>query len=109
MPWNRKDYPPTWEAFRASLLRRAQDCCEGTPMFPHCRAKNHAPHPETLSYVILTAAHLCLCTPKCDEPSHCRMLCQRCHLSTDLDRHILRSAETRRLAKEAAGQLSLLA
>ena len=109
LPWNRADYPPSWEAFRASLLRRAHNCCEGTPMYPDCRAVNHDAHPDTDSRVVLTTAHLCLCVPKCDEPSHCRVLCQRCHLALDHDRHMQRSAETRRHQKEALGQLSFLA
>src|SRR5262249_23740511 len=109
MPWNKKrDYPADWDDIRAQILVRAGHCCEGTPMFPDCRAANHYWHPETDSWVILTTAHLCKCAPKCGHLDHLRALCQRCHLALDHDRHMLRSAETRRHQKEALGQLSFL-
>jgi len=46
-----------WRAFRASIIERAGDRCEGTPDFPECRAANGEPHPETGSKVVLTIAH----------------------------------------------------
>jgi hypothetical protein len=45
-----------WKAFRASLLERAGNRCEGTPMHPDCRAENGKPHPVTGSKVVLTIA-----------------------------------------------------
>jgi hypothetical protein len=56
----------------------------------------------------LTVAHLCLCDPPCIDPSHVAAYCQKCHLLTDLPLHQRHAAETRRLAKEAEGQLTFL-
>jgi hypothetical protein len=107
MPWNRHDYPPTWEQVRAEVLARAQHCCEGSPAYPECRARNGEPHPVTSSRVVLTTAHLCRCVPKCGHVEHCRSLCQRCHLTLDSALHVQHAAVTRRHAQEAAGQLPL--
>lgn len=38
---------PEWLAFRASILDRAGNRCEGTPQNPECRASNGEPHPRT--------------------------------------------------------------
>jgi len=67
-----------WKAFRAFLLFRAANRCEGTPQFPHCRARNGQPHPETGSMVVLTIAHMDHDESHAD-PERCRALCQRCH------------------------------
>jgi len=40
-----------WREFRASIIGRAGNRCEGTPQFPECRAENGQPHPETGSRV----------------------------------------------------------
>ena len=48
-----------WKAFRASLIERARNACEGTPQHPVCRAPNGQPHPETGSKVVLTFAAWC--------------------------------------------------
>ncbi len=57
--------------------------------------------------VVLTVAHTCSCTPLCANPEHTMALCNRCHLRLDLPLHMKHAAETRRLAKEALGQLPL--
>lgn len=44
---------------------------------------------------------------ECADPSHLKAMCNRCHLRTDQPLHQLHAAETRRLAKEAMGQLAL--
>ena len=73
---------PEWRAFRAALLARAGDRCEGTPQFPNCRAENGRTHPETGSVVVLTIAHMDHDRRHAD-PARCRALCQRCHLAWD--------------------------
>lgn len=109
MPWNPADYPRTWATeIRPAILARAQHCCEGSPPYPTCRAANHAPHPITGSRVVLTIAHTCTCTPPCGNPQHLLALCQRCHCTMDSALHARHAAETRRRAKEAAGQLTFL-
>ncbi|CAN7746267.1 MULTISPECIES: hypothetical protein [Ensifer] len=45
-----------WKAFRASLIERARNACEGRPKLPECRAANGQPHPKTGSKVVLTIA-----------------------------------------------------
>ena len=75
-----------WKAFRASLIERAGNACEGTPMHPECRAANGQPHPETGSKVVLTIAHMDHDETHAD-PERCRALCQRCHLKWDAKHH----------------------
>ena len=104
MPWNRKRYPPDWDAFSRWIRHeRAHNRCES------CGALNHTPAPwRPTSRIVLTVAHLCACDPPCDRPSHVQALCQREHLALDQALHARHAAETRRRRKEAAGQLSLL-
>ena len=84
-----------WKAFRASLIDRAGNCCEGTPQYPDCRAENGKPHPLTGSKVVLSIAHMDHDESHAD-PQRCRALCQRCHLSWDAPYHAKNSAKTRR-------------
>jgi hypothetical protein len=84
-----------WKAFRASLLERAGNRCEGTPQFPDCRAENGQPHPETGSKVVLTIAHMDHDESHAD-PDRCRALGQRCHLTWDAKHHRQNAAKTRR-------------
>jgi len=71
-----------WKAFRARLLDRAGNQCEGTPQNPHCRAANGEPHPITGSKVVLTIAHMDHDETHADD-TRCRALCQRCHNQWD--------------------------
>lgn len=92
-----------WKAFRASLLERAGNRCEGTPQHPECRAENGKPHPVTGSKVVLTIAHMDHDESHAD-PDRCRALCNRCHNSWDAEhRRKNRSATLR--AKKAAKDL----
>lgn len=71
-----------------------------------------------ITKIVLTTAHLdfeggiCQCKKiygiKCAIPSHCKALCQRCHLSTDMPSHIKNRAETLSKRKdESRGLLNL--
>jgi len=84
-----------WRAFRAALLERAGNRCEGTPQYPDCRAANGEAHPITGSKVVLTIAHMDWDETHAD-PARCRALCQRCHLSWDAKHHAKNAAITRR-------------
>lgn len=92
-----------WKAFRAFLLMRAGNRCEGTPQRPDCRAGNGKPHPETGSRVVLTIAHMDHDETHAD-PERCRTLCQRCHLRWDAKHHAANAAKTRR-AKLVQGEI----
>lgn len=87
-----------WKAFRASLLDRASNACEGTPMHPDCRAPNGGKHPETGSKVVLTIAHMDHDESHAD-PERCRALCNRCHNAWDADHRRKNRAETLRAKK----------
>lgn len=52
MSFDKKDYPPTWEALRKAVLHRAQNKCE------LCDAENRKPHWKTDSKVVLTIHHI---------------------------------------------------
>ena len=84
-----------WKAFRASLLERAGNQCEGTSQHPECRAENGRRHPETGYRVVLTIAHMDHDEILAD-PDRCRALCQRCHLKWDARQRRINAAKTRR-------------
>lgn len=84
-----------WLTFRARLLDRAGNRCEGTPQHPECRAANGEPHPETGGRVVLTIAHMDHDETHAD-PGRCRALCQRCHNKWDAPHRRLNAASTRR-------------
>lgn len=84
-----------WRAFRAFILFRAANRCEGTPQRPECRAANGQPHPETGSQVVLTIAHMDHDESHAD-PDRCRALCQRCHNKWDAEHRRQNAARTRR-------------
>ena len=92
--WSR--YPKNWKAISQAIRERAGDCCEGSPAYPDCRARNREPHPVTGSRVILTVAHLDH-EPRHCEPDNLRAWCQRCHTTYDAKHH----ANTRRKARFA--------
>jgi hypothetical protein len=91
MPVNWADYPANWAAISRAIRERAGDCCEGSPMYPRCRARNGEPHPVTGSRVVLTVAHLDHDTGNSAE-DNLRAWCQRCHLTYDAKHH----ADTRK-------------
>lgn len=86
---------PEWRAFRAEILARAGNRCEGTPQNPDCRAENSKAHPITGSKVVLTIAHMDWDESHAD-PARCRALCQRCHLQWDAPQHAANARLTRR-------------
>jgi len=86
-------YSKVWKAFRAFILFRAANRCEGTPDRPHCRARNGEPHPETGSKVVLTIAHMDHDESHAD-PERCRALCQRCHNRWDAAHRRRNQADT---------------
>ena len=87
-------YPEDWPEIRARILRRAGNRCEGSPVYPACRAENGRAHPVTGSKVVLTVAHLDHDGPASD--GNLRAWCQRCHLTHDAKMHAAHAAETRR-------------
>lgn len=87
-------YSKEWKSFRASLLERAGNACEGTPQHPECRAANGQPHPETGGKVVLTIAHMDHDESHAD-PERCRALCQRCHNKWDAPHRRVNAAKTR--------------
>lgn len=71
-----------WLAIRARIMSRAGHRCEGTMMFPECRAVHMDTHPETGSRVVLTIAHMDQDRTN-NGDDNLRALCQRCHLAWD--------------------------
>ena len=86
-PENKARYPSNWKEIRASILRRANNCCE------FCGIPNYTIR-ENGSKVVLTIAHLDHTPENCD-PSNLRALCQKCHNSYDAPHR----AETRKKSK----------
>lgn len=84
-----------WLEFRANIIERAENRCEGTPQHPDCRAENGTAHPETGGKVVLTIAHMDHDESHAD-PDRCRALCQRCHNKWDAPHRKVNAARTRR-------------
>lgn len=81
-PENRARYPHDWKDIVGRIRARGGDCCEGSPIYPDCRAVNGAPHPVTGSKVVLTVGHLDH-TPENSDPANLKLWCQRCHNTYD--------------------------
>jgi len=133
MPMDRSKYPSDWEVISARIrYDRAKDRCEctGECGFDHaeesngwapdperCIAYNNAPHPVTRSRVVLTVAHLGVPYPdgrpgdKHDKfdvrPENLKAMCQRCHLSFDMEDHVRNRAANRRQSQVDAGQMEI--
>lgn len=116
MPVDWSRYPPGWRKISRTIRRVAGNRCEW------CGVENGAPLPSGRNgNVVLTVAHLG--TPfangvpgnKHDKRDVRRenlaALCQRCHLTYDIDEHVQNARATRqRKAREqaqAVGQLEL--
>jgi hypothetical protein len=134
VPIDYTKYPPHWKTIRATIMARAQDRCEclGECQDTHresdrlqvrCDAPHHARilrhplHPAQWAYagpgsekpvrVVLTIAHLCH-DSTCEDVTHLRAFCQRCHLRYDATLHARNAARTRRSRLEAQGQITFL-
>lgn len=105
-PWNKHKYPANWKEIRVEILARAGNKCEGSPLFPGCRAANGEAHPETGSRVVLTIAHMDQ-NPENNDRENLRALCQRCHLRHDIKQHVANREKFRQWRAEKAGQLRL--
>lgn len=92
---NKARYPKDWRAVVERIRERSGNCCEGSPAYPDCRARNGEPHPQTGSRVVLTCAHLDH-TPENVEDGNLKHWCQRCHLTYDAKFHAANAAKTRR-------------
>lgn len=102
-PENKARYPKNWKEIRTRILNRADNKCEGSPVYPDCRVSNGEPHAETGSKVVLTIAHLDH-TPEHCEDENLMAWCQRCHLTYDAKHHAMTAAATRKEGK-AMGDL----
>ena len=95
MPIDYSEYPDDWlETSNHIRHERAGDRCECKGQCGHyhpsgrCIAENGEPHPVTGSKVVLTVAHWPDHSKHNTHPDNLHALCQRCHLSLDMDRHI---------------------
>lgn len=103
-PENRQRYPKDWPAIsRRIRFERAGGQCEWVEDDRRCRARHNEPHPETLSRVVLTVAHLDHQPENCDD-GNLLALCQMHHNRYDLP---MRRAGMKRRAREklAVGDL----
>jgi len=97
-PENLARYPRDWKRIADEIRGRAGQKCEGSPLYPECRAHNGQPHPDTGARVVLTVAHLDH-TPEHCEPENLKAMCQRCHLTYDAAHHARTAYATRRANK----------
>jgi hypothetical protein len=99
-PENRHRYPANWKELvelckQRTIADNGRDCCEGSPLFPDCRAENYQPHPDTGGRVVLTTAHVNHVVEDCS-PDNLRRWCNRCHLSHDAQHHAQTAYATRK-------------
>jgi hypothetical protein len=102
-PENRARYPKDWKAISLEVREAAGWRCEGSPLYPDCRAANAEPHPVTGSRVVLTVAHLDHIPENVGEPGNrpnLKAWCQRCHNTYDM---AMRRRGIAQRAREAAG------
>src|SRR3990167_9559307 len=94
-PENKVRYPKDWKSIVARIRLRSGNRCEGSDMYPDCRAENRRPHPVTGSLVVLTTAHLNHVIEDCSD-ENLKHMCQRCHLTYDAKHHAENARITRR-------------
>lgn len=133
-PENKARYPANWKEIRASILKRAGDCCE------NCKVKNgdrivRGKGDDADTYMTSDAEVYCAdtgeslgqCrmsdyesdgkgvdivltiahldhTPENNDPKNLRAWCQRCHLRYDAAHHAMNARATRR-ERKAIGDL----
>jgi hypothetical protein len=100
-PENAKRYPKDWKAISLEVRAAAGWRCEGSPLYPDCRAANGEPHPVTGGKVVLTVAHLDHVPENCDR-ANLRAWCQRCHNTYDMPMRRAGIAARARLADPTA-------
>jgi hypothetical protein len=108
MPTKQSKYPKNWKAISKKIrFQRAKGQCEcegqcglhrTNPGPRRCVEMNGQPAQWAKGMVMLTVAHLCH-DPSCDDETHLRAMCNRCHLRYDVDHHKKNAAETRRKKK----------
>jgi len=89
-PENKARYPKDWKEISHRIrFDRAKGVCE------FCRIAEHGKlHPITGSKVVLTTAHLDDPIENCSDENLAAM-CQKCHLTYDLPRHMFNAATNR--------------
>lgn len=110
MPVDQRKYPENWwEISRRIRFERAQgQCeCEGEcglhrthPGPRRCVERNGQAAKWAKGKVMLTVAHLCH-DASCDDESHLKAMCNRCHLRYDTEFH---KANARRNRAAKSGQ-----
>ncbi len=133
-PENRARYPANWKEISLEVRQRAQQQCEGSPLFPNCRAPNRTlgywregvfvPMPASLRRAGAIKGSEIACSdgstiriieivltvahldhqPENCDPANLKAMCQRCHLAYDRDHHAQTRARTKREGK-AVGEL----
>ena len=98
-------YPPHWKALSRRLrYERAHGQCEcmgecglhrTTPGPRRCVERHGEPARWARGIVVLTVAHLCQ-DSTCDDETHLRAMCNRCHLRYDTRQHMTNAYKTRR-------------
>lgn len=106
LPENLALYPDDWKALSETVRQAAGWRCEGSPVYPGCRAKNGEPHPVTGSKVVLTVAHLDH-DPRNSSRDNLKAWCQRCHNTYDVPHRKETREATKRRKMEEDGQTSL--
>ncbi len=103
MSFIRENYPHDWfTRIRPAILIRAGSPdgqpegarCEACNFENHTRRQNAHPTHPSITFVVLTIAHLDQDTQN-NDPENLAALCQRCHLEHDRPHHLINASLTR--------------
>jgi hypothetical protein len=122
MPMDKSKYPADWKQISLRIRERDNNQCKfcGVPNYAFVTRDAQGQwrilkgmeldtaglDGDKVTRVVLTVAHLDRGPKDCAD-DRLAALCQRCHLLYDLDLHVAKAAETRRLKKESLGQSAL--
>lgn len=102
-PENVARYPANWPEIALAIKVAAGWRCEGSPVYPDCRAAHDEQHPATGANVVLTVGHLNHQPEDCRR-ENLRAWCQRCHNTYDRAHRLTTAATTLAQGLRAAGQ-----
>lgn len=111
-PDNRDRYPADWPTISLRIKTRAGWRCEcegecGRLHDRRCQHEQWMRAEGSGAMVVLTVAHLDHTPENCSE-DNLKAMCQRCHLSYDIDHHRQSRLRRQQEALVAAGQLALI-
>lgn len=117
-PENKKRYPISWKVIRAAILFECNNCCEfcgvengkfivrSKDTFRYVEVGDWVDDDEKVTKIVLTIAHLDH-TPENCHRENLKALCQKCHLTYDVEHHRKSRSSTKYRKLEEKGQQTI--